>query len=103
MTSRRKNPPAPISAAVEQFLDERGLAERVRQAAVIPGWAKAVGPAIASVTEPRSVSGDGTLFVYVKTHAWMAELTMMERDLVKTLNASGAHAPVRRIRWQLMP
>jgi predicted nucleic acid-binding Zn ribbon protein len=97
-----KRKPSPIASAVESFLDDAGLTERVRQAAVIPGGAKAVGAAIAAVTEPRSVSADGTLFVFVKTHAWMSELTMMERDLVRTLNAGGAHTPVRRIRWQLM-
>jgi predicted nucleic acid-binding Zn ribbon protein len=98
----RKRQPEPIAAALENFLEDSGLSERVRQAAVIPDWGRAVGSAISAVTEPLSVTADGTLFVAVKTHAWMSELTMMERDLVRTLNASGRHAPIRRIRWTLM-
>jgi len=38
----------------------------------------------------------------VKTHAWMQELTLMERQLVARLAAAAPAHPVARIRWELM-
>jgi predicted nucleic acid-binding Zn ribbon protein len=60
-----------------------------------------VGAQIAKVTEPRSISGDGTLFVWVTTNAWMNELSLLEPELLRALNAKPERPPVRRIRWQI--
>ena len=60
-----------------------------------------VGPQIAAVTEPMSIAADGTMFVRVTTNAWMNELSLMEPELLRALNAKEGRAPVRRIRWLL--
>ncbi len=101
---RRKGRPQRIGDLVSGFLDQAGLADRVRQAAIIPDWERLVGPQIAAVTSPIAVTRDGTLFVAVRTNAWMNELSMMERQLLSTLNAHlGPGAPpIVRIRWRLM-
>jgi predicted nucleic acid-binding Zn ribbon protein len=94
--------PKPIAGAIRSFLAASGLSDRVQQAGVVDEWPRLVGPQVAAVTEAQSVSPDGVLFVAVKTHAWMSELTMLERDLLEALNRGGGRPPVRRIRWRLM-
>ena len=100
MSDRKKRPEA-IGKIVADFLGDRGLAERVDQAAVIPEWPALVGPQIASVTSPQSITANGTLFVHVTTNAWMNELSMLEPELLRSLNAKLDRTPVRRIRWLL--
>jgi predicted nucleic acid-binding Zn ribbon protein len=77
------------------------LADRVDQAGVIPEWPRLVGPQIAAVTSPQSITANGTLFVHVTTNAWMNELSMLEPELLRSLNAKPDRTPVRRIRWLL--
>jgi predicted nucleic acid-binding Zn ribbon protein len=101
-TNPRDRRPQPISAAISKFLDQAGIRDRVEQATVVPEWPKLVGSQIAAVTEPMSVTADGVLFVAVRTHAWMSELSLMEPELLASLNRSGGRQPVRKIRWQLM-
>ena len=100
MTERKRKPEA-IGRIVATVLGEKGLAGRVEQAAIIPEWPKLVGPQIAAVTEPQSITATGTLFVHVTTNAWMNELSLLEPELLRSLNADAGRAPVRRIRWVL--
>ena len=99
---RRDKRPQPISSAISQFLEQAGLRDRVEQATVVPEWPSLVGAQIAAVTEPLSVTSDGILFVAVKTHAWMSELSLLEPELLASLNRAGGRAPVKKIRWTLM-
>jgi len=100
--SERRSKPQKIGDALTSFLTESGLAERVEQATVIPEWPSLVGEQIAAVTEPLSVSRDGTLFVAVRTNAWMTELSLMEPQLLRALNAKPGRTRVRSIHWRLM-
>jgi predicted nucleic acid-binding Zn ribbon protein len=100
MIDRKKKPEA-IGNIVASWLDHSGLAARVDQAGVIPEWAKLVGPQIAAVTIPQSITPNGTLFVRVTTNAWMNELSLLEPELLRSLNVNQARVPVRRIRWLL--
>ena len=98
------NKPRPIAPALTELLAERGLDSDVARAWVIEAWGGLVGAEIAKVTTPRLVTDDGTLVVGVKTHGWMAELSLMERSLVARVNAASdaVRAPVRKIRWELL-
>lgn len=100
MSDRKKKPEA-LGHIVASFLEESGLGARVDQAAVIPDWPKLVGPQIANVTTPQSISANGTLFVQVTTNAWMNELSLLEPELLRSLNSDPKRPPVRRIRWLL--
>ena len=71
------------------------------QAAVVPEWPTLVGPQIAAVTEPLSVGQDGTLWIAVASHGWMTELSLMEPELLRTLNATPGRPPVHRLRLVL--
>jgi predicted nucleic acid-binding Zn ribbon protein len=99
--SDRKKRPEAIGKIVADWLGQRGLADRVDQAGVIPEWPSLVGPQIAAVTSPQSITANGTLFVHVTTNAWMNELSMLEPELLRSLNAKPDRTPVRRIRWLL--
>ena len=100
MTERKKKP-TPISSVVADWLGESGLAARVDQAAIVPEWPKLVGPQIAAVTIPKSITSNGTLFVAVTTNAWMTELSLLEPELLRSLNGKPGRIPIRRIRWIL--
>ena len=101
MSDERRRKPAAIGDVLAGYLERSGLAERVEQAAVLPEWPALVGAQIASVTEPRSITPDGTLWVSVRTHAWMSELSLLEPELLRKLNARPLRQPIRRLRWQL--
>jgi predicted nucleic acid-binding Zn ribbon protein len=101
MSDPRSKRPQPIAAAISQFLEQSGLRDRVKQASVIPEWPSLVGAQISAVTEPLSITADGVLFVAVRTHAWMSELSLLEPELLASLNRRGDRPPVKKIRWQL--
>ena len=100
MTERRKKPSS-VGDVLAGVLRDSGIAERVEQARLIPEWPALVGAQIAAVTEPTSIAADGTMFVRVTTNAWMNELSLMEPELLRALNATPGRSPVKRIRWLL--
>jgi predicted nucleic acid-binding Zn ribbon protein len=101
MTERKKKRPEAIGNIVANWLGESGLARRVEQAGVVPEWPSLVGDQIAAVTSPQSITANGTLFVHVTTNAWMNELSLLEPELLRSLNVKPGRVPVRRIRWVL--
>ena len=100
--SERRPKPQKLGDALASYLSESGLAERVEQAGVIPEWADLVGSQIATVTQPLAIARDGTLFVAVRTNAWMNELSLLEPQLLAALNAKPGRARVSKIHWRLM-
>lgn len=101
MSEGKKKKPERVANIIADLLAQRGLAGRVEQAGIIPEWPHLVGEQIAAVTEPQSVSANGTLFVAVTTNAWMNELSLLEPELLRSLNTRAERAPIRRIRWLL--
>ncbi|MEP6620433.1 MAG: DUF721 domain-containing protein [bacterium] len=97
--SPAKKKPASIADVLAGVLASAGITARVEQAGIMPEWPTLVGAQIAAVTEPQSIARDGTLFVHVTTNAWMMELSMMEPELLRALNAKEGRTPVKRIRW----
>jgi predicted nucleic acid-binding Zn ribbon protein len=100
--NEKKRKPEALANVVGAFLKESKLEARVEQASVIPEWENLVGKQIAAVTKPISVTADGTLFIAVKTNAWMTELSLMEPQILRALNAKAGRTRVRKIRLQLM-
>lgn len=99
--SERKRKPKRLGDLVGDVLAEAGIADRIAQARVIPDWAELVGEQIARVTEPLSVTRQGTLFVAVRTNAWMTELSLLEPTLLERLNKRTGRLQIKRIRWQI--
>src|SRR5438876_11382081 len=100
MAERRRGRPTAVGEALHSYLAKSGLVQRVAQAQVIPDWPRLVGPQIAAVTQPESVTPDGTLFVRVATSAWMNELQLMGPQIMTAVNA-GAAPRIKTIRWLL--
>ena len=100
--NEKKRKPEPLSNVLGSFLKDSKLDERVEAAQVVPEWESLVGMQIAKVTKPISVTRDGTLFVAVKTNGWMTELSLMEPQILRALNAKAGRVRVRKIRLQLM-
>ena len=102
MSDGRKKKPAALGDVMKSVLAETKIGDRIRQAGVFPEWATLVGPQIAKVTEPLSITPQGTLFVAVQTNAWMTELSLLEPELLKKLNAKTGRLSIKRIRWQIL-
>lgn len=99
MSEQRKRIPTTVGDVLASVLKNAGLSDRVAQASVFPEWPRLVGGQIASVTEPVSLRQDGTLVVMVTTHAWMQELSLLEPELLKSVNQDTMRPPVSRIQW----
>jgi predicted nucleic acid-binding Zn ribbon protein len=81
---------------MERFLEASGVAEQVKRQGALDGWAEMVGEAIAGVTRARSLA-DGTLFVEVRSSAWLMELELMKGEILRRLNAGLEGAALERI------
>jgi predicted nucleic acid-binding Zn ribbon protein len=97
----KRGRPVAVSEALNGYLSRAGLAQRVAQAQVIPDWPGLVGPQIAAVAAPESVTPDGVLFVRVTTSAWMNELQLMTPEIMSRLNAGRGSGRIKTIRWLL--
>ncbi|MBK8646641.1 MAG: DUF721 domain-containing protein [Gemmatimonadetes bacterium] len=94
--------PERLADLLSQFLKRTGMDARIKQSAVLEQWPSLVGPEIAGATQALSITDDGTLFVAVRSHAWMSELTMMERELLASVNRITGDKPILKLRWTLM-
>lgn len=101
MTGKKRHKPQALGDVLKDVLKSTSVGDRIAQAQVIPEWRALVGEQIADVTEPLSVTQRGTLFVAVKTNAWMNELSLLEPQLLKRINEKTGRLAIRRIRWQI--
>ena len=98
----KKIVPIPLSEALTSYFRQAGITKRVQQAGIVEEWAELVGPQIAAVTAPESVTPDGVLRVRVATAAWANELSLMSPKILARLNA-GRSGRVKEIRWSPGP
>lgn len=94
--------PIPLSDALASYLKQSGFSRRLQQAGVVEAWPELVGPQIAAVTDPESVTPDGVLRVRVATAAWATELGLMTPRILARINA-GRTGRVKEIRWVPAP
>ena len=97
----RSKRPERVGDILAAVLDNAGLTERVAQAAVVGEWASVVGPQIAAVTDALFLQQNSTLVVAVRTHGWMTELSLLEPELLRKLNAQSGRPPVTALRFIL--
>lgn len=81
---------------LDSFLRERGMKEQVERQSVLSEWPDRVGEKIARVTRARSVA-EGTLFVEVRSSAWLMELNMMKGEILRRLNQGRAEASLETL------
>jgi predicted nucleic acid-binding Zn ribbon protein len=94
--------PTSLSDALASYLKQSGFSRRLQQAEVVEAWPELVGPQIAAVTAPESVTPDGVLRVRVATAAWATELSLMTPRILARINA-GRTGRVKEIRWVPAP
>src|SRR3989442_15194732 len=83
----QKSRPVAVAEVLEGYLKRAGLARRVGQAQMIPDWPRLVGPQIAAVATPESLTPDGVLFVRGATSPWVNELRLRPPDIMARVNA----------------
>jgi predicted nucleic acid-binding Zn ribbon protein len=93
-----KEKPAKLGDALQSYLQDSGLQERIEEAGVLPEWEERVGAAIAAVTAPVRVSR-GTMIVAVRSSSWLMELRLMEREILRRLNDGRQRGRIERIRF----
>jgi predicted nucleic acid-binding Zn ribbon protein len=94
----KKTAPTPLSDVLASYFKQAGITKRVQQAGIIEEWGALVGPQIAAVTAPESITPDGMLRVRVATAPWANELCLMAPKILARLNA-GRSGRVKEIRW----
>jgi predicted nucleic acid-binding Zn ribbon protein len=88
--------PIKVGDVVDSILDKHGVRKQVRRMEVLDLWASVVGEHVARVTRAKGVS-DATLFVEVRTSAWLMELNMMKGEFLERVNALVPETPLERI------
>ena len=84
------------------ILEKRGLGTQIRRIGALEIWSGAVGGEISEVTEARTVAAS-TLFVEVRSSAWLMELSLMKEALLERVNAElGGEGTIDRIVLTLM-
>ena len=93
---RGKGKPVKLGDMLAGVLEERGLKDQVRRMEVLELWPELVGDHVARVTRARGVS-EATLFVEVRTSAWLMELNMMKGEFLQRVNERLQDTPIERI------
>ena len=87
----------PISTVLPALLRDLGLEAGIMGWRAVREWPDAVGPQVAR--RARAVSfQEGTLVVEVEGSAWLHELGILKRDLVRQLNRHLGSQHVRDLR-----
>ena len=77
--------PRRIRRILNATLRRLGLEKRIRECAILPFWAEAVGKNIALHTRPLKVY-DGRMTVLVESSSWTQELTFLKSGIMERLN-----------------
>ena len=94
--------PTRVGDLLDHVLKESGVGTQIRRVGALGAWADAVGRRIADVTRPRAVVAS-TLFVDVRSSAWLMELSTMKRALLERLNEQmGEVGAIEKIVFTLM-
>ena len=87
-----------LKQALERALRDRGLEGELKGWDAVREWARVVGPRIAG--HSRAVRyQQGILEVEVDGSAWMHELSVLKRQLIRTLNRELGEGAVRELRY----
>ena len=88
--------PERIGDLLGSFLEKKGLREALDRVDAAGEWPERVGDSIGEVTRARGVSGT-TLFVEVKSSAWLMELNLMKEEILNRVNEGRDQGLIERI------
>jgi hypothetical protein len=90
--------PHSASDALQRLLERLGLDRQLRTYRALMHWDEIVGAQLAQVARPLRIDAH-TLWVAVKSHAWMQELTFHKRTILQRLNAQIGEERFREVRF----
>jgi len=94
--------PTRVGDLLDNLLERRGLSTQIRRIGALDVWSGAVGKRISDVTKAKTVVAS-TLFVEVRSSAWLMELSLMREALLERVNAElGGEGTIDRIVLTLM-
>ena len=94
--------PTRVGDLLGNLLEKRGLGTQILRLGALDVWSDAVGEKIAEVTEAKTVVAS-TLFVEVRSSAWLMELSLMKEALLERVNVElGGEGTIDRIVLTLM-
>ena len=94
--------PTRVGELLGDLLEKRGLRTQILRIGALDVWSDAVGERVAEVTEAKTVVAS-TLFVEVRSSAWLMELSLMKEALLERVNAElGEEGTIDRIVLTLM-
>ena len=94
--------PTRVADLLGNLLEKRGLGTQLRRLGALDVWSDAVGEKIAEVSEAKTVVAS-TLFVEVRSSAWLMELSLMKEALLQRVNMElGGERTIDRIVLTLM-
>ena len=77
----------PLDDVLNQFLRQGGLEAPLLQKRLLDAWDSVAGKVVARYTQEKFIRNQ-TLFVKLQSPALRADLSMMQSELVKKLNAA---------------
>ena len=90
--------PQSAGSALQRLLEQLGLDRQLRTYRALMHWDEIVGAQLAQVARPLRIDAH-TLWVAVKSHAWMQELTFHKRTILQRLNARVGEERFREVRF----
>ena len=88
--------PVRVDSVLAALLEKHGVKEQVERLSVLDLWPELVGEHVAEVTKAKGVS-EATLFVEVRTSAWLMELNIMKGEFLVRVNERLGDVPLERI------
>ena len=88
--------PVRVDSVLAALLEKHGVKEQVERMSVLALWPELVGEHVAEVTKAKGVS-EATLFVEVRTSAWLMELNIMKGEFLVRVNERLGDVPLERI------
>ena len=88
--------PVRVDSVLAALLEKHGVKEQVERMSVLDLWPELVGEHVAEVTNAKGVS-EATLFVEVRTSAWLMELNIMKGEFLVRVNERLGDVPLERI------
>ena len=87
-----------LKRALQRALQERGLEGELKGWDAVREWARVVGPRIAAHSRATTFQS-GVLVVEVDGSAWMHELGVLKRQLIRSMNRELGSPTVREVRY----
>ena len=87
-----------IGEVLFSVLKKRGLTSKLEENALMKLWPKAVGPQIASKTQPDCLR-NGTLFVKTISSVWVQQLHFIKEEIRSKLNELSGKSAIKEIRF----